>query len=443
MPVNDLSLVTTTLLRLLKARIDPLWAAFFPPSPPNPLPPAINYTGTGSANLSGDNALSFFMYHVTEDPHFKNQPPVFRDFPPVRFTPMGLQLHYQLMAQTLDIGGGDPNPAVLRAQRLFGLALKTLHDYPSLDKTTQIDGSFIFPPSIQGSDNVFRITLKNLTSSEVSSFWTPGDQSIRLAAYYEVSTAFLESDSPRVRIQRVLRYGVQLFVNGAPRLDNSRSAVRFRLPGETSDRTAEVQPAEASQGDDFFLDGTDLTGDSTTLQIRKTSWSEPQEVGADWGVTAGPVSIVARIGNSAGSQTIVPGFYTAAARVTRNRVMPDGSLRSFAQESNQVPFTVAPLITNPAFNIVATAVGPQQIVTIDGGLFQHPEVAAVNVRVFVGSEPVLLEPTASLTPGHFEIVSTTQLRFRFPLAGVVAGSVLPLRVQVNGAESAPRWVQVP
>jgi hypothetical protein len=443
MPVNDLSLVTTTLLRLLKARIDPLWVAFFPPSPPNPLPPAVNYTGAGSSNLSGDNALSCFLYHVTEDPHFKNQPPIFRDRPPVRFTPMGLQLHYQLMAQTVDIGAGDPNPAILRAQRLFGLALKTLHDYASLDKTTQIDGSLIFPPAIQGSDNVFRITLKNLTANEVSSFWTPGEQSIRLAAYYEVSTAFLESDTPQLRVQRVLRYGVQIFVNGAPRLDHSRSVVTFRLPGETSDRTAEVQPGEASTGADFFLDGTDLTGDTTTLLIRKTSWSEPQEVGTDWGVTAGPTSVVARVGTSAGSQTIVPGFYTAAARVTRNRVMPDGSLRSFPQESNQVPFTVAPLITNPAFNVVATAVGPQQIVTIDGGVFQHPEVAAVNVRLFVGSEAVPLEPTVSLTPGHFEIVSPTQLRFRFPLAGVVAGEVLPLRVLVNGAESAPRWVRVP
>jgi hypothetical protein len=441
MPVNDLSLVTSTLLRLLKARVDPLWTAFFPPSPPNPPPPTINYTGVGSVGLAGDNALSLFLYHVTEDPHFKNQPPIFRDQPPIRFTPMGLQLHYQLMAQTVDAGGGDPNPAVLRAQRLFGLALKTLHDFPSVDKTTQIAGSPVFPPAIQGTDNVFRVVLKNLTANEVSTFWTPGDQSIRLAAYYEVSTAFLEADIPQLRVQRVLRYGVQVFVNGAPRLDNSRSSVTFRLPGEATDRIAEVQPAEAATGDNLSFDGIDLSGDSTTLIIRKTSWTDPQEVGTDWGVTAGPTSVLARVGTSAGTQTIVPDFYTAAARVTRNKLMPDGSLRSFPQESNQVAFTVAPAITNPAFNSIAVAVGPQQIVTVDGGLFQHPEIS--NVRVLVGAEPVLLEPTATLTPGHFEIVNATQLRFRFPLAGVASGSVLPLRVIVNGAENAPRWVRVP
>jgi hypothetical protein len=81
-------------------------------------------------------------------------------------------------------------------------------------------------------------------------------------------------------------------------------------------------------------------------------------------------------------------------------------------------------------------------VTVTGFIFQHPDVAPENVRVFVGPEPVLLETSLALTAGHFEIVSPTQLRFRFPLAGVTAGATLPLRVIVNGAENAPRWVQV-
>jgi Pvc16 N-terminal domain len=442
MPVTDLSLVTTTFLRLLKARVDPLWASLFPVSPPNPPPPSINYTGVGSSNLSGDNALSFFLYHINEDAYFKNQPPFFKDQPPVRFTPMGLLLNYQLVAQTID-GGGDPNSAVLRAQRLFGLALKTLHDYASIDRTTQIAGSLIFPPAIQNTENLFRVTLKNITANEVSNFWTAGNQPIRLAAYYEVSTAMLEPDQPQLRVQRVLRYGVQVFVNGAPRLDASRSTVTFRIPGESSDRTAEVQPGEAAQGENLTFDGTDLIGDSTTLLIRKTSWNEPQEVGVDWGVTAGPTTVSVAVGNSAGTQTVVPGVYSAAARVTRKKLMPDGTLRAFSQESNQVPFTVAPTITNPAYNTVAAALGPQNIVTIDGGIFQHPEVAPINVRVFVGPTPVLLEPTLTLTPGHFEIVGPTQLQFRFPLTGVSSGAILPLRVIVNGAENSPRWVSVP
>ena len=436
MSVLDLSLVTTTLIRLLRARVDPLWAQLFPPLPP---PPPITYSGVSSDKLIADQALSMFLYSANEDPHFKNQPPFFKDKPPVRFTPMGLLLQYQLVSHAADLG--DADSAILRSQRLFGLALKTLHDFPSIDKTTQIGGALIFPPALQGTDNVIRITLRNIAPNEITNFWTAGNQFVRLAAYYEVSAALLEPDRPEVRGQRVLRYGVQIFVNGAPRLDTSESSVTFRLPGEATDRTAEVQPAEAASGENLSFEGTDLTGDSTTLLIRKAGWDEAQEVGTDWGVVAGPVSILAQVQDAAGSRDVVPGVYSASARVTRFRTMPDGSTRAFAQESNQVPFTISPAVTNPAYNAVAVAVG--NIVTVTGGVFQHPDVAAENVRVFVGAEPIPLEPTLALTAGHFEIVSPTQLRFQFPLPGVTPGATLPLRVIVNGAENSPRWVQVP
>jgi hypothetical protein len=444
MPILDLSLVTTTLLRLLKARVDPLWAEFFPPSPPAPPLPTITYSGASSEKLTGDNALGLFLYSATEDSHFKNQPPVYQDQPPVRFTPMGLQLQYQLMAHAADLG--DAEGAILRSQRLFGLALKTFHDFPSLDRNTQIGGALVFPPGLQGTENVIRITLRNIAPNEVASFWTAGNQAVRLAAYYEVSATLLQPDRPEVRVERVLRYGVQVFFNGAPRLDISRSAIRFRIPGEATDRTAEVQPGESSVGEDIFFDGADLSGDNTTLLTKKTGWSEPQEVGSEWGVVAGAETVFARVQARAGLEDIVPGVYSASARVSRNRVMPDGRTRAFSQESNEVPFTVAPTITNPAYNVVAVGVpvGPNQsMVTVDGGIFQHPDVAPENVRVFVGPEPVLLETTAALTPGHFEIVNATQLRFMFPLVGVTSGTTLPLRIIVNGAENAPRWVLVP
>jgi Pvc16 N-terminal domain len=438
MSLLDLSLVTTTLLRLLKARVDPLWAELFPPAPP---PPTITYSGVSSDKLTADQALGMFLYSVNEDNHFKNQPPIYQDRPPVRFTPMGLQLQYQLVSHANDLG--DVDGAILRSQRLFGLALKTLHDFPSLDRNTQIGGTLIFPPALQGTDNVIRINLRNMPPNEVTNFWTAGNQFVRLAAYYEISATLLEPDRPQLHGQRVLRYGVQVFVNGAPRLDASRSTVTFRIPGEATDRTAEAQPAEAASGENLSFDGTDLNGDSTTLLIRKTGWDEPQEVGTDWGVVAGPTSILAQVQDAAGSKDVVPGVYSTSARVTRYRIMPDGTTRAFAQESNQVPFTVSPTITNPTNNAVAVAVGPQQIVTVDGGVFQHADVTPDSVRVFVGPEPVLLEPTAALMPGHFEIVNPTQLRFRFPLAGVTSGATLPLRVIVNGAENSPRWVLVP
>jgi hypothetical protein len=437
MPLLDLSLVTSTLLDLLRLRVNPLWAGFFPPSPP---PPTVTYSGVSSSNLTGDQALALFLYHASEDAQFKNQPSSFQDRSPVRFTPMGLQLQYQLVAHAADLG--DPEGAVRRSQRLFGLALKTLHDYPSLDRNTVIGGALVFPPELlQGTENVIRITLKNIPANEATNFWTAGNQAVRLAAYYEVSATLLEPDRPQVRVSRVLRYGVQVFVNGAPRLDTSRSTVTFRLPGETIDRTADVQPGEAAIGDNISFEGSDLSGDVTTLLVKKVGWNEPQEVSSDWGVVAGIDTILSRVHSRAGVQDIVPGVYSAAARVARNRRMPDGSMRAFPQTSNDVPFTVAPHITNPAYNTIAAAVG--NIVTVTGGVFQHAEVTLENVRVIVGPEPVPLETTAALTPGHFEIVSATQLRFQFPIAGLTSGETLPLRIIVNGAENSPRWVRVP
>jgi hypothetical protein len=244
-----------------------------------------------------------------------------------------------------------------------------------------------------------------------------------------------------LRSGRVLRYGVQIFVNGAPRLDTSRTTVRFRIPGETTDRTAEVAPGEAAIGENISFEGSDLNGDATTLLIKRSDWANSQEVGLDWGVIAGIDSILAQVHSQASLEDIVPGFYSAAARVTHNRQMPDGSIRAFPQVSNEVPFTVAPQISNPAYNAIAVAVA--NIVTITGNVFQHPDVEQENVRVIIGAEPVPIETSLALTAGHFEIVSPTQLRIQFPIAGLVTGATLPLRVIVNGAENSPRWVQVP
>jgi Pvc16 N-terminal domain len=436
MALIDLSLVTTTLLRLLQARVDPLWAEFFLPSPP----PPITYTGVSpSTAFTADQALGMFLYYATEDPHFKNLPPAYKDQPPVRFAPMGVTLQYQLFVHAAELMN-NPHAAVLRAQRLFGLALKTLHDFPSLDRNTSF-GGLIFPPELQGTENVIRVTKRNLAANEASNFWTAGTQSVRLAAYYEVSATLLEPDRPQLVSGRVLRYGIQIFVNGAPRLDTSKSTVTFRIPGEAADRTVDVRPGEAALGESIAFEGTNLNGDSTTLLIKRPDWDEAQEVGLDWGVVTGSDFVLAQVHAQANTQDVVPGFYTAAARVTRFRQMPDGSIRAFPQVSNEVPFTVSPQITNPAYNAVATAVA--NIVTVTGGVFQHADVRPENVRVIVGGEPVPIEPTLALTSGHFEIVDPTQIRIQFPIPGLASGTTLPLRVIVNGAENSPRWVQVP
>src|SRR5437016_4933419 len=84
--------------------------------------------------------------HVTSSP----------DEPPIRFTPMGINLYYLLTGHSDLVG----NTGVETEQTMVGLAMKALHDYPVVDDTTAIGGVKVFPVALQGSDNRFRISLQ-------------------------------------------------------------------------------------------------------------------------------------------------------------------------------------------------------------------------------------------------------------------------------------------
>ena len=89
MALLDVSLVTKALINLLTVHIgnSSAWQGGDPP----------NVTAQRPDELQ-PKTLGVHLYHVCEDPYLKNQPPAGNDSPPVRFTPMGLQLFYQLSA---------------------------------------------------------------------------------------------------------------------------------------------------------------------------------------------------------------------------------------------------------------------------------------------------------------------------------------------------------
>jgi hypothetical protein len=450
MPLLDLSLVTATLHNVIQRRVRAGLVALNQPAT------VLNVLATSALppdQLSGDATVGFYLYHATESATLKNLPPPSQDTPPVRYTPMGLELFYQLTTHSSLTAENGP----LMAQRLFGLAMKALRDFPVINRNTTVEGLPAFPTELQGTENFFRVSLQAVPVNEAAQFWTGGNQSVRLAAYYQVSAALLEPEPPSRYGGRVLRYGVHTFVSGAPRLDATRSTVVYRVPGETADREATVQPAEAPLGGQFTLHGTDLAGDETTLLIKHARFEDPIEVGLEWGVSATTDRIFATVQALADTEAMLPGFYTLMANVTRRKRMPDGSLRDFTGTSNEVTFVVAPLITSPAAATVATA-DANGIVVIQGHLFQHADLADEDLKVIVGPGELPRETTAALQPGNFEVVDGTTLvppvvlddasrpfviRFRFPISGLNAGDVVPLRVRINGAENAPRWVEVP
>lgn len=435
MPLLDLSLATKTLSNLLERRVKSGLTALGQPAT---VINGLAISALPADKLTGDQTIGLYLYYAAEEAYFKNTPPQSLDQPAVSFRPMGLNLYYQLNAHS-DVQGEQSTP---REQMLFGLALKALHDVPSIDATTKVDGTLVFPVELQNTDNCFRIALQAIPPSDAPHFWTGGAQPMRLAAYYVVSVALLEPEAPSRFAGRVLRYGVHTFVRGAPRLDGSRSTVTFRVPGETVDRDVEIQPAELTVGETVRFHGIDLTGDDTTLLLKNPRFPKGVEVGATWGVVAAEDRITATAGPQIGTFDTLPGVYSASARVTTRRRMPDGSFRDFVQTSNEVPFLITPAVTSPAVSTVATA-NAAGVVIITGGVFAHADIDADAVKVLVGPEEIPLAPAAGLIPGHFRVSSAIQLRFQFPIGGLSSGETHPFRIMINGAENAPRWVNVP
>ncbi|HEX2854249.1 MAG TPA: Pvc16 family protein [Opitutaceae bacterium] len=450
MPLLDLSLVTQTWQNVIQRRVRAGLTAL---GLPNPVIAQLLVSTLPPDQLSGEVTLGFYLYHAAESSALKNIPPPSQDTPAVRFTPMGLDLFYQLSAHSSIAGDGG----VYMTHRLFGLAMKALRDFPSVNRNIEVEGSSPFPSELDGTENLFRISLQAVPSTEASQFWTAGTQSVRLSAYYQVAATLLEPEPPSRYSGRVLRYGVHTFVSGAPRLDASRSLVVYRLPGETTNREATIQPAEAPVGGQLTFHGTDLSGDETTLLIKHARFAEPIEVGLEWGVSATTDRIFATVQPLADTEAMLPGFYTAMASVTRRKRMPDGNLRDFTGTSNEVTFAVAPLITSPDAVTVATA-DATGVVVVQGHLFRHAALANEDLRVVVGAGELPRETTGALQAGHFEVMDGSTLplpfalddatrpfviRFQFPIAGVNSGDVVPLRIRINGAENAPRWVEAP
>jgi hypothetical protein len=454
MPLLDLSLATQTLSTVLERRVKTGLATLGQPTA------GLNISALPADKLTGDDTIGIYLYHVSEDAHFKNLAPLSQDRPPVQFRPMGLNLYYQLSSHSEK----PLEAAALHAHMLFGLALKALHDFPSIDSSTKVFDpdavppaptyTPVFPIDLQGTDNVLRIVLQAIQPSEAPHYWTGGTQPLRLAAYYIVSVVLLEPERPSQYAGRVLRYGVHTFVTGAPRLNASSSTVTFRVPGETVANQIEVQPAEVSAGTppgilpahvggQIRLQGVDLTGDDTTLLLKNSRFPEGVEVGPTWGVVASQSEIIATAASQIGTFATIPGIYSASARVTTRRRMPDGSIKSFVQTSNEVPFLVTPQITS-------TPVAAQ-VVTVNGNGFIKNSVPPDPVKLLVGAQEVPQEvlpsplppPPLPLSVGHFVVDDTNTLRLRFPISGISSGQILPLRIMVNGTENVPYWLTIP
>jgi hypothetical protein len=433
MALLDLGLVTRTVITLLEESLPlyPDWPAATPISV-QPAPP--------DAITTGSHGLSFYLYHVREDAHTKAQDWQSDDARPLRFKSMGVSLFYLLCPKS---NAGQPRDRALAEQLVMGLALKTLHDYPMIDDTTTVDTTsgpkLLMPPAMRGRNNRLRITLNPKPPEEAPSFWQGGSLPTRLAAYYEVSATLLEPDETRRRSGRVLAVGLHPFVRGRPFIEGTRNRIVFTIPGEAAPRDVLASPAEAAFGSDFEVFGADLKGDKTQVLISHQSFPEPVVADAAWNVRTTGSVLTATARATAGAQAILPGIYGVFVRVVMRSKLPDGSSRDFEAYSNQGTLAIAPRIFTVTF---AAGIGT---ITVDG--FEPHALLQNDILLFAGSDRLTRTTSSPPPAGTFFTPSappaaTDKIRFRLP-AGTPSGSVVPIRVVVRGAESAPRWEVAP
>ena len=369
--------------------------------------------------------LSFYLYHLAENPHLRTPPPIDPAAGHVRHAPMAIDLHYQMTASP----GGTSANELLEAQLLMGCALKALHDEPVVDDGTTVNGTAILANAgLDGADNRLRINLQPVAPSDAVSYWVAGSQAARLAAYYQAYVVLLEPQPPARRAGRVLRYGVAALVSGAPRLARSEARLAFTLPDGQAQEIV-VSPAAVPYDGALVLHGVNLASERTELLLRGGGFEQRRAVDASWGLTAQATQVIATVRQRTDGEIVVPGVYSAAVGVARTV-----SGRLVQQTSNETPIQITPNVT------AISAIGGGGF-AVDGGVFDDATIMPANVEVHLGANSLARVATAP-APGQFRVVDPSRIELA-PPADAVPGADLPMRILVNGAESPPRWIRVP
>jgi hypothetical protein len=435
MALLDISLITDTLVKLIKDYVEasPAWTGA-----------NLDVSALPPDKLTGDNTIGLYLYHIAEDPYFKNMPPPSPDTPPVRYVPMGVTLSYQLTAHTQQQNEND----VKREQTMLGIATKALHDYPVIDDTTEIDGNKLLSASLRDNENRLRIMLQPLSQAEAVNYWTAGTAPLRLASYYQVSAVMLEPDEPQTKSSRVLQRGVYVFARGAPYIRGTEYDLAFDDPETGETRMVKTQPAQIPVNETIRFNGSELSGDEVTLILNNTAWDEPVTVNGSWNVRTTAEGLEADVQEDANGQPLLPGVYTARADVLVRRTQPDGTSRDFHIKSNETAFVVIPWVEDVTISADLRNVrGKRDDPTAENPVFKainDGDVDPADVEVFVGEERYA-HTTSGSNPSAGEWKIATQssksvLRLRLTAAAAGASTYLPIRILVNGAESNPYWI---
>jgi Pvc16 N-terminal domain len=422
------------------------------------------------------NRLSLHLYHITEDPYYKNATGQGNDPPNVAKAPMSVCLFYILTAHHND---GQAAADALRQQEMMGMALKTFHDNPVITDNTAIlqpDGTSIqiLPPNLRNRNNFIQVILRPVTPEDAVGFWATEDQQLTtLSAYYEVRVIFLEPELPRSVPGIVLSLGAYLQQLGSPDLRTSASTTRFTLPaiaGGGQPPPIETSPARAVLDDRvnpppenrrFRLLGTNLAiGFSQMLILRNSRWQiQPAPIAEapvdlalnpNWSVLFSPDAVEVEFRSTLDVQTpggiqtldVLPGIYSARVQAVTDQTVLLGQLKQIVSASNETAFAIVPRIVSfaAAAGNITVDLGPEFDLTTLTFNSDHLRVSLAGVSYSqTATDPIP-------NPGEFRVSGPNQLTLR-PHLGLNLAPATPeahsFRLIVNGAESPPFWIELP
>ena len=382
-------------------------------------------------------------------------------------------------------------------QNLMGYALKTFHDFPVITDQTEIAELPVLDAGLRGNGNSIQVILRPISPEEAITFWSSEDnRTARLSAYYEVRVVMLEPEPPRTMPGLVLNLGSYLVQLGSPHLERSQSLVSFQLPARNGGAAQQVEAAPArvtlnntleplerpEAHNRFQLLGTNLTaGRSRSLILKNSIWSNPSspndpdslddppieaveqvivdlEQNPDWNVEFSPERIEIEmtptliyfaLDGATVELPILPGFYSISIRSVLNEQIINSELKQITVTSNEIGFTVAPRIMlepDSENNIQIDALGNIQINL--GSEFNplSQNLPEDSIQVIVAGEVYTrteTEPPANEREFFITNTSPNQLLINphFPVS-VSEPTAYPFRLIVNGAESAPFWLEL-
>ena len=427
----DLSAVTDSLIGLVKSQwtMAPIWTEVGGSPPAPTFTP--NFTGLApdAARQAPGPQLSMYLYHVEPDnarealfwqPQMLGAP----GGEPTGFLPLALDLFYLLFAYS--------QTSYTEEQEAMSVALRIFHANPIV----RSDPGAAMPWELS-------LTMEHRSYDELSRLWQATTAPLRMSQVYRAAVVFIEPDAMPAPPPQTSSYSVDVgllprpFPSPGP---GGYPAVfgTFRDGSYVGPAGAPVpfsqSPATVAAGQTAWLLGSDLgiTGVSDSVYLLQPAGGAEVDVTA-WADAAdsSAAKFVLAIPPAAGTAPVGapdPGVYQL--RVGSGALGSPGATRS-----GSTPVSVAARVNPPKDgpSIGPVLTGPPPFTVTGAGFVPGA------TEVLVGTM-ALTETTASPGPGEVTLSGTS---FSFSPPAGQTGTVLPVRVRVNGIESDPAlWVML-